>query len=121
MQAPRADFFRSGACYASSMNEVIPLLPVNRQRLVVRLGGVECRILVAYSPSQAAWYATVEAPVGTPIASGRRMTTDSGLLSRRRSPIGGDIAVRALGAVSAAEPGRMPWGTTHSLVYEPFI
>ena len=104
------------------MAERIPLPSDDRFSLVVRLGGIECRLRVYWQPGSTGWYGDLEAPVGSPIASGRRLGLNTSLLAGSISPIAGDIFVRNLGVTPPGEPGRNPWGgttATHALIYEP--
>ena len=95
----------------------IPLIVADRQSLIVRLSGIECRLQVWYQPGDGGWYASLEIPVGTPVSAGRRLTRDSAMLARQVPAIPGDIYCRVLDA-GAGDPGRLPWGVSHELRYE---
>lgn len=92
---------------------------VDRQSLVLRLSGRDCKLSVFYQESDRSWYGAIEVPVGTPLVSGRRLLTDTALMSRIYTPLAGDIWCRALDSADTfTEPGRRPWGVTHALLWE---
>ena len=107
---PIAEFVSDG--------QIIPLLDTDRQAVVVRLTGVDCRLAVWWQPSDSAWYATLEVPTGTRLVASRRLATDSAILAGVLSRLPGDIRCRSL-SDSRAEPVLGAWGVTHALVYEP--
>lgn len=94
----------------------IPLLDdVDNQELLVRLDSVDCLLKVWWQPGDDAWYASLEAPTGTPAVTSRRVALDSPV---GPSPLPGSIYCRATGS-ERTEPGARPWGSTHGLFYEP--
>ena len=99
----------------------IPLQDHDRQSLIVRLGGVDCRIHVWWQPSDSAFYAALESPVNTNAVSGKRLAVNAGLLDRLPDVLPGNIVLRALDDDSALhDPTRQAWARqTHSLVWEP--
>ena len=97
----------------------IPLLDVDRQSLIVRLAGIECRIIVWWQPSDAGWWASLEVPVNTPVIRSRRLALNSGILDRITDVLPGNLVLREIGS-TGAEPQRNAWARpTHALVYEP--
>ena len=91
----------------------IPLLNIQKQVLRVNLDGQNTQLTVAYQPSDRGWYMTLEYPIGTVLAAGRRLTERSYL----GSPAGefrGDFHVDGAGAY-----GPEMWGNTHHLVWTP--
>ena len=57
---------RCGGCRYATSGQRIPLLDLDRQSMIVRLGGMDCRIQVWFQPSDTAWYAALEVPTNTP-------------------------------------------------------
>ena len=98
----------------------IPLLDLDRQSLIVRLGGQDCRIAVWWQPSDASWFAGLEVPVNTAIVDGIRLVVNAGLLDRIPGVLPGNIILRAIDEDSAArDPARDAWRRqTHGLIYE---
>ena len=86
-----------------------------RQSLTVSLGGQESKLEVWWQPSDSAWYASLESPVGTPVASGRRLVKGGALIARQTDFVG-DIYVQAV-VLNAEEPALDAWGNTFQLVY----
>ena len=105
----------------ASSGQRIPLLDLDRQSMIVRLGGMDCRIQVWFQPSDSAWYAALEVPTNTPIISGRRLVVGAGLLDRLPDVLPGNIVCRALDDDSGrVDPARDAWQRqTHGLVFEP--
>ena len=99
---------------------LIPLIDTLRQSLIVRLDGVECRVHVWWQPTDQAWYASLEAPVNTYVARGRRLVVNGGLLDRVAGVVAGNVVCRAIGADdSSLDPGRDAWArNTHGLIWE---
>ena len=99
----------------------LPLLDVDRQSLIVRLGAVDCRIHVWWQPSDSAWYGSLEAPVNTATVTGRRLAVNTGLLDRLTDVLTGNIVCLAIDDDSAEhEPGRDAWRRqTHGLFWLP--
>ena len=99
----------------------VPLLDVDRQSLIVRLDGRDCRLRVWWQPSDLSWYGSLEVPVNTPAVQGRRIRLNSGLLDRIPGILAGDVVCRALDDDSAhLDPVRDAWGRpTHGLFWEP--
>lgn len=106
---------------SASTVQRIPLLDLDRQSLIVRLGSVDCRLWVWWQPMDGAWYATLEAPTNTRVVSGRRIVVNSGLLDRLQGVLPGNVICRALDEDSAlVDPTRNAWGRpTHGLFWEP--
>ena len=77
----------------------IPLLDLDRQSMIVRLGGMDCRIAGVVSAERlCAWYAALESPTNSPaIISGRRLVVGAGLLDRLPDVLPGNIVCRAHG------------------------
>ena len=99
----------------------IPLLDLDRQSLIVRLAGQDCRIRVWWQPSDLAWYGGLEVPVNTTVIDGRRLSTGAGFLDRLPDVLPGNVVCRAIDEDSArADPTRDAWRRqTHSLFWEP--
>ena len=95
----------------------VPLQNTDRQSVVIRLSGRDCRLTVWYQSSDTSWYGSLEIPVGTPAVSGRRLGVDTGLLSRVYTSLAGNLWCRSLSG-QAVDPGREPWGSTHALFWE---
>ena len=100
---------------------LIPLIDTDRQSLIVRLGSVDCRVLVWWQPTDVSWYASLEVPLGTPVMSGRRLAVNAGLLANRAGVLDGDVVCRAVDdADSQRDPDRFAWGIgSHGLFWEP--
>lgn len=94
--------------------EQIPLVGAFRQELIVRLGGVDCGLLVWWQPDQAGWYASLEVPVGTAVVRGRRLAVNAGLLGQTPGVLAGDVVCRAIDADHLlADPGLDSWTFDH--------
>ena len=100
------------------MAQTIPLLNgVPRQSLVVTLAGQEsANCSSGGNPSDAAWYASLESPIGTPIAASRRLAKGSALIAGRQTSFVGDLYV-VTSALNAEEPALDAWGQSHVLVF----
>ena len=98
--------------------EEIPLISADRQRVAIRVGGLDAVITVWWQPRQGEWFASLEVPRGAPLVSGRVLAADAPLLGGIVSPLKGDIWCRPAGGAAVA-PGRDAWGTTHRLTWEP--
>ena len=118
----------------------IPLLAnTARQALIVRLGGIDCRVRVYYHPSYDSWHADLEVPANNRVVTGKRLTNDTPLLPESHGLIPGNVYCRANsllddlldpigmgafgGGVPASQgrttPGRStPGRSTHKLTYE---
>ena len=98
----------------------IPLLDLDRQSMIVRLGGMDCRIQVWWQPSDAAWYSGNRNADQYPVISGRRLVVGAGLLDRLPDVLPGNIVCRALDEDSGrVDPARDAWQRqTHGLVFE---
>ena len=97
----------------------IPLINTDRQSLIVRLAGQDCRVTVWWQPSDSSWWGSLEVPVNTPVVRSRRLALNSGLLDRLGGVLPGNLVLRELGG-AGLEPGRDAWTRpTHSLVWEP--
>ena len=104
----------------------IPLLDADRQSLIVRLDGSDCRIRVWWQPSDdngdgtmGGWWGSLEVPTNTPVVTGRRLSLNAGLLDRVDGILGGNLVMRDLGGVGA-EPTRSAFAQgTHALRWEP--
>ena len=80
----------------------VPLLDLDRQSLIVQhRGALDCRISVWWQPSDAAWYASLECPVNTPIVRGKRLVVNGGILDRIPGVLPGNIILRAIDEDSA--------------------
>lgn len=99
----------------------LPLVDTDRQSLIVRLDAVDCRVEVWWQPVERAWFASLEAPVGSPVMSGRRLTVNAGLLAGRPGVLAGDVVCRAVDeADQERDPDRFAWGIdSHGLFWEP--
>ena len=99
----------------------MPLLPVDRQSFIVRLGGIDCRVHLWWQPSDEDWYMSLEKPVNFPVIVSRRVTVNSGLLKRLPDILPGDIVCRGLGQDHELyDPRYNAWSTpTHTLRWEP--
>ena len=98
------------------MAQTLSLTNTPRQTIVVRLSGQDVRLEIWRQPSDGAWYADLDVPVGTRVLSGRRLINRGALLSRVPHDLPGDIWCLPRGA-GAGDPGADPWGETHDLVY----
>ena len=99
----------------------LPLIDTDRQSLIVRLGAIDCRVLVWWQPSNVSWYASLEVPLGTPVMSGRRLAVNAGLLAGAPDVLAGDVVCRAIDDTDVQrDPDRTAWGNeTHGLFWEP--
>ena len=90
----------------------LPLGDHDRQSLIVRLDGRDCRVRVWWSPSDdngdgtmGGWWGSLEVPTNTPVVTGRRLSLNAGLLDRIPDGIlAGNLVMRDLGGVGV-EPG----------------
>ena len=98
----------------------IPLLDLDRQSLIVRLAGVDCRIRVWWQPRDGAWYGSIEVPTNSLIIDGRRLATGAGLLDRLTDVLPGNVVCRAIDQDSGlTDPARDAWRrATHGLYWE---
>ena len=104
----------------------IPLLDVDRQSLILRIAGQDCRLRVWWHPDEAdgygkvgAWWGGLEVPVNTPAVRSRRLALNSGILDRVDGVLPGNIVLREL-AATGEEPGRDAFRRpTHALIWEP--
>ena len=94
----------------------IPLLNVDRQSLTTNVGSHIANITVWQQVSDGYWYASIEAPVGTPLASGRRINLDEPVIGQNPT-LDGDFFCRSLSSLHN-EPTDEPWDNTHVLLYE---
>ncbi len=101
---------------------IIPIADEDNQTVIVRLGGVDCRIHLWWQPSDESWYASMEVPVNTLVVAGRRVAVNSGLLDRVAAAerVGGNVFCRAGDDDSRyTDPERDAWGRhTHFLIWE---
>lgn len=99
----------------------IDIIDVDRQSLIVRLGGTECRISVWWQPLDSGWYASLEAPTNTPVLKSQRLVPGVGLLDRLDGILPGNLVLRPLGDERILDdPGRHAWrDSTHALIWEP--
>ena len=98
--------------------DAIPLIDADRQSVIVRLAGVECRVSVWWQPSDSSWWGALEVPVNTPVVRSRRLAVDTGLLDRIPGKLPGNVVMRDLSA-PAEEAGRNAFASgTHALVWE---
>ena len=110
---------RSGRTTAPPPGQPIPLNDVDRQSLIVRLAGRDCRIRVWWQPSDASWWASLEVPANTPAIQSRRLALNSGILDRVTGVLPGNLVCRSLGGIGT-DPARDAWREpTHALVWEP--
>ena len=104
----------------------IPLLDVDRQSLILRIAGQDCRLHVWWHPDEedgygrvGAWWGGLEVPVNTPAVRSRRLALNSGILDRVDDVLPGNIVLREL-AATGEEPGRDAFRRpTHALMWEP--
>ena len=98
----------------------LPLLDLDRQSLIVRLAGTDCRVKVYFQPSDNAWYSDIEVPVNTPLVRGKRIAVGAGLLDRLPSALPGNVVCRPVDEDSAStDPKRDAWERgTHGLYWE---
>ena len=92
------------------------------QTFTVRLGGITCRVHIRWHTISQGWYASLEAPVNTPVVYNRRLSVNSRLLSGMPSPLNGDIICSALSdQYTDQDPGFTAWvDETHALVWVPY-
>ena len=110
---------RSGRTTAPPPGQPIPLNDVDRQSLIVRLAGRDCRIRVWWQPSDISWWASLEVPANTPAIQSRRLALNSGILDRVTGILPGNLVCRSLGGIGT-DPARDAWREpTHALVWEP--
>ena len=109
------------ALLLSTVGFRVGLLDVDRQSLVLRVGGVDVRVRVWWQPLDQAWYGGLEVPVGRVVVSGRRLVVNAGLLDRLSDVLLGNIVCRPLTELGqTVEPGRAAWREgTHGLFWEP--
>ena len=109
------------AYQAPPTGQQVPLVDVDRQSLIVRLDGQDCRVRVWWQPFDAAWYASLEVPVNTPVVQSRRLVAGSGLLDGYAGVLAGNLVLRALDEDSAIQdPARDAWErSSHGLFWEP--
>ena len=98
----------------------IPLFDLDRQSLIVRIGGQDCRVQVWWQPSSLAWFAGLEVPVNSALVSGKRLTVNGGILDRLQGVLPGNIVCRAIDEDNAErDPARDSWlRQTHGLFWE---
>ena len=97
----------------------IPLGDHDRQSLIVRLDGRDCRVRVWWQPSDSGWWGSLEVPTNTTVVTGRRLGLNAGLLDRIDGILAGNLVMRDLGGVGV-EPGRDAFAAgTHALRWEP--
>ena len=83
--------------------------------MIVRLGGMDCRIQVWWQPSDGAWYSAIEIPTNTSVISGRRLVVGAGLLDRLPDVLPGNIVCRALDEDSGrVDPARDAWSEANA-------
>ena len=88
----------------------VPLLDLDRQSLIVRLGGQDCRIRVWWQPSNESWFGSIEVPVNNPAKTARRLGVNTGLLDRLQDVLPGNVVCRAVDEDSGAhDPTRLAW------------
>ena len=99
----------------------IPLLDLDRQSLIVRLAGQDCRIRVWWQPSDSSWFSSMEVPVNSPAVTGRRVAVGAGLLDRLPDVLAGNVVCRAIDEDSGShDPERTAWARqTHGLYWIP--
>ena len=98
--------------------QLIPLDDADRQSLIVRLAGQDCRVRVWWQPSDESWWATLEVPANTPVVRSRRLAVDTGLLDREPGILPGNVVCRSLGG-RRTDPPRSAWAEqTHGLFWE---
>ena len=93
---------------------IIPLADADRQQFDVRLGARIARLTVWRQPSDGGWYISVERPVGTRLASGRRLVDEGAVLTPEAAlRVGGrlfaELAPKAPERSSLAPPFRLVW------------
>ena len=99
----------------------VPLLDRDRQSLIVRLDGRDCRIRIWWQPSDAGWWGSLEVPTNTAVVTGRRIALNAGLLDRVEGVLPGNLVMRDLGG-AGVEPGRGAFrDQTHALRWEPAV
>ena len=98
----------------------VPLLDLDRQSLIVRLGGRDCRVRVWWQPMDGAWYGGIEVPVNNVSTIGRRLVVGAGLLPAGSAILPGNVVLRAIDDESAlVDPSRDAWRRqTHGLFWE---
>ena len=88
---------------------------VDRQSLIVRLDGQDCRVTIFWQPSDESWWGSLEVPTNTPAVQGRRLPVNAGLLDRIGGVLAGNIVMRGQG-----EPGYTAFrDRTHEVRWEP--
>ena len=97
----------------------LALQNLDRQSLIVRAGGVDCRLSVWWQPLDSGWYATLEVPVNTVVVRSRRLVAGAGLLDRLPDILdGGNFTL--FGFAVQEDPGRDAWEVpTHGLFWVP--
>lgn len=101
-----------------AQGQVVPLLNVDRQHLLVRLGDIQCGLTVWYQPHDTSWYASLDIPLGTPWINSQRLIKDQAVGATRPRALPGQLVCRTLG-YSTGDPGPgEPWGASHILRWE---
>lgn len=102
----------------------IPLIDADRQSLKIRLpsatgGLIECRLIVWWQPSDAGWWAILEAPVNTLAVGSVRLALNCGILDGASGVLDGNIVMRATLLGGTDEPTRASFADkTHELRWE---
>ena len=100
----------------------IPLDDHDRQSLIVRIAGQDCRIRIFWQPSDpdgGSWWGSLEVPIDTPVVTSRRLGLNIGLLDRIEDVLPGNIVLRELGG-DGLEPQRDAFASkSHGLFFEP--
>ena len=125
-EAVEATVYRMPAAESVPDGATIPLGDHDRQSLIVRLDGQDCRIRVWWSVADdpgdgtlGGWWGSLEAPTNFPVVTGRRLSLNAGLLDRIEGILNGNLVMRDLGG-AGVEPGRGAFAQrTHALRWEP--
>lgn len=111
--------YRQPVAVTLPRGSAIPLGDHDRQSLIVRLDGQDCRIRVWWVPSDSGWWGSLEVPANTPRVTGRRLGLNAGLLDRLDGILPGNLVMRDLGG-TGVEPRRDAFrAPTHALRWEP--
>ena len=92
---------------------------VDRGSFEVSLSGVNCFLTIWWQEVDQSWYLTFEAPKGTTIHRGKRLSSDSPLKCKLSSEKKGLLIVKDKYSSPPQDPFKGSWGDRHSLHWIP--
>ena len=98
----------------------LPIIDVDRQSMILRLNGKDCRYRLWYAPSDGYWYQSLEVPVNNIVIDGRRVTKNAPLLPDNLANdllAGGNIWCRTADVIDDPQ-GRDAFPNLHRMEYE---